>query len=125
MYSTTISGWDDMDARQKFQALALYQKKRPKKKRERRPKEVKEKPVFSPPSGYYQSAVLCERHYIGYSTLKRYVSSGNVREYRLGFRVAYCEYDMICERERCDRERRENGRRTGRRNRREILTGGE
>lgn len=112
-FATNIPGWSSMDSRQKFRAIAAYQK-RPKPRKRREPKPKPE--PFTPPPGYYSSAELCERHNRSYASLKRYVALGNVREYRVGHRVAYCEYDVILEIERCERVRRENGRRTGNKN---------
>jgi hypothetical protein len=123
-YSTLIPGWHSMSPRAKFTAIARlrtkqakrreYDRNRPKKPRIRKPRE--RKPPFVYPSGYYPGQELAERLRVSYTSIKRYVQTGRVREFRVGSRVAYCEYDVIVLIEEKRSVRRENGRATGKKN---------
>jgi hypothetical protein len=122
-FSLIIPNWDIMNAKEKFISVSKYQKSdktkiirvRIKKPRIRKPKPHKEK--FKPIDGYYQGKVLAELVNVNFSTIKRYVKKGNIREYKVGRNVAYCLYDILLEQERAKNTRIQCGIITGHKNR--------
>lgn len=113
-----------MTPKEKFIAVARYQKqkktksvvKKPNIKRIRKPKTKKYKPVFNVQNGYYKSKELIILANVSYATLKRYINKGNIREQRQGREVAYCLYDVIIEKENALNIRRNNRKVTGNKN---------
>jgi len=123
-FSEIIYNWDLMTPKEKFIAVAKYQKQKAKPKiirkpqvnRIRKPKVKKYKPLFSIQEGYYKSKDLILLANISYATLKRYISKGSIREQRQGRNVVYCLYDVIIEKENALNIRRQNGKVTGNKN---------
>lgn len=118
-YSALIRGWDSFTSREKFRALYEYRQLHPykqpvvKQSKPRKPKPKSAKFDFKAPSGYYRMNELIERLGRNRSTIKRYLSVGGVREYRLGVYVAYCEYDLLVARDRAEASRHMNRRSRG------------
>lgn len=125
-FSKLIYNWNQLSAKEKFKAVAKYQRQRLQKYKPKtiRPKIIrirKEKVVkepFNPPEGYYQGKVLAELAKVNYSTIKRYVNNDNVREYRVRRNVAYCLHDILIEKENAMKVRQQNGKNTGSKNKR-------
>jgi hypothetical protein len=121
-FSLIIPNWDIMNAKEKFISVAKYQKSNKKnvtkvrinKPRIIKPKSRKEK--FKPIDGYYQGKVLAELVNVNFSTIKRYIKKGNIREHRIGNNVAYCLYDILLEQERAKNTRIQCGIITGHKN---------
>lgn len=119
-YSALIRGWDSFTSREKFRALYEYRQIHPYKppRSTPNPKANPDKPKsnkfdFEAPPGYYLMNDLVQRLVRNRSTIKRYLSGGGIREYRIGVYVAYCEYDLLLARDRADANRSMAGRNTG------------
>jgi len=123
-FSAIIYNWDLMTPKEKFMAVAKYQKQKKAKpvikksqvKRIRKPRVKKYKPSFDIQKGYYKSKELIVLADISYATLKRYISKGSIREQRQGRNVVYCLYDVILEKENSLNVRRHNGKVIGNKN---------
>jgi hypothetical protein len=128
-YSAIIPLWPILSGREKFNALArlrnMERKRAARKARtdaskvqkrvydeaRRKEKQAKKAEAWNPPGGYYPMTEIVERNNTAVSSVKRYISRGDVRIYKHGGRVVICEYDVILAIEAGIEARRENGRR--------------
>jgi len=126
--------WASMTPREKFNLVGKHQKINRDRKEEEEirrvepeakkvlpkvPKPTKQKDPFSPPGGYYSMIDVIKRNSVSSATIKRYIANHQVKVYRQGFRIAVCECDVILAIEAGKQVRRNNGRITGYKNRKE------
>ena len=106
-YESLVPGWSSFSPRVKFSVVAELQKARIKKERHSQATQawIAE---FHPPEGYLTSRQVCEFLGVCRQTITRWISKGNVREYREGHRVAFSLEDLRASAEACARSRKGN-----------------